>query len=402
MAELMVDDHSELRNLSGAEDLFSILETWEECVSGGAGASPSPAMTTPAYSQSSTGGSESGGAVAGARPMGSRSRRRPSGDEKRGVSGGRVAPVQKKQKCSSAAVAVHDAAEADDGEAKISHIAVERNRRKQMNEHLAVLRSLMPCFYVKRGDQASIIGGVVDYIKELQQVLRSLEAKKHRKAYAEQVLSPRPTAASAASPRPLLIKPTPPPLSPRVAVPISPRTPTPGSPYKPPPPPPAASGGGAGGITRLPPPAIYMAAASPAASSSSSCYSHDQQLYPTTAQPYLPTLDSLVTELAAQAAAAGVGRPAAAAAAAAAGLTLLDVRVEFAGPNLVLKTVSHRAPGQALKIIATLESLSLEILHVSVTTVNDDTMVHSFTIKIGIECELSAEELVHEIRQTFL
>lgn len=33
---------------------------------------------------------------------------------------------------------------------RMSHITVERNRRKQMNEHLAVLRSLMPCFYVKR------------------------------------------------------------------------------------------------------------------------------------------------------------------------------------------------------------------------------------------------------------
>lgn len=35
-------------------------------------------------------------------------------------------------------------------ENKISHITVERNRRKQMNEHLSVLRTLMPCFYAKR------------------------------------------------------------------------------------------------------------------------------------------------------------------------------------------------------------------------------------------------------------
>ncbi|CAL4888743.1 unnamed protein product [Urochloa decumbens] len=397
---IMVDGHRELRHMSGgAEDLFSILETWEECMTGGGGGggggggASSPAMaTTPAYSQSSTGGSESGGgAVAGAsRPTGS-SRRRSSGDEERG-SVGRGAPVPKKHKCSAMAAAQDMAA--DEGAAKMSHIAVERNRRKQMNEHLAVLRSLMPCFYVKRGDQASIIGGVVDYIKELQQVLRSLEAKKHRKAYAEQVLSPRPAAVSAASsPRPP-VKPTPPALSPRLAVPISPRTPTPGSPYKPTPAP--ASGGVAAG-SRLPHPAaaanmLPSPAMTPTTSSSSSCYSHDQQHYPTiAAQPYLPTLDSLVTELAA----AGRGRPAA-------GLAIPDVRVEFAGPNLVLKTVSRRAPGQALKIIAALESLSLEILHVSVSTVDDDTMVHSFTIKIGIDCELSAEELVHEIQQTFL
>jgi hypothetical protein len=207
-----------------------------------------------------------------------------------------------------------------------------------------------------QGDQASIIGGVVGYIKELQQVMRSLEAKKHRKAYADQVLSPR-TGAAAASPRPPLVKSTPP-ISPRVAVPISPRTPTrPGSPYILP------SGGG-----RLPhPAAAYMMMASPAvtttaSSSSTSSYhslSHDHQ--------HLPTLDSIVTELAAHAAAMQAALP--------------DVKVEFAGPNLVLKTVSRRAPGQALKIIAALGSLSLEILHVSVSTI-DDIMVHSFTIKV--------------------
>jgi hypothetical protein len=33
---------------------------------------------------------------------------------------------------------------------RMTHIAVERNRRKQMNEYLAVLRSLMPPSYVQR------------------------------------------------------------------------------------------------------------------------------------------------------------------------------------------------------------------------------------------------------------
>lgn len=37
-----------------------------------------------------------------------------------------------------------------EGQQKVSHITVERNRRKQMNDNLSVLRSLMPCFYVKR------------------------------------------------------------------------------------------------------------------------------------------------------------------------------------------------------------------------------------------------------------
>ncbi|CAN4076251.1 unnamed protein product [Withania somnifera] len=61
---------------------------------------------------------------------------------------------------------------------RMTHIAVERNRRKQMNEHLAVLRSLMPESYVQRGDQASIVGGAIEFVKELEHILQSLEAQK--------------------------------------------------------------------------------------------------------------------------------------------------------------------------------------------------------------------------------
>lgn len=61
---------------------------------------------------------------------------------------------------------------------RMTHIAVERNRRRQMNDHLNTLRSLMPPAYVQRGDQASIIGGAIDFVKELEQLLQSLEAQK--------------------------------------------------------------------------------------------------------------------------------------------------------------------------------------------------------------------------------
>ncbi|KAK3211232.1 hypothetical protein Dsin_015938 [Dipteronia sinensis] len=61
---------------------------------------------------------------------------------------------------------------------RMTHIAVERNRRKQMNDYLAVLRSLMPPSYVQRGDQASIIGGAINYVKELEQHLQFLESHK--------------------------------------------------------------------------------------------------------------------------------------------------------------------------------------------------------------------------------
>ncbi|CAD5164882.1 unnamed protein product [Musa acuminata subsp. malaccensis] len=215
----------------------------------------------------------------------------------------------KKRKLSDSPVSPTEAG-IHDGQQKTSHIAVERNRRKQMNEHLSVLRSLMPCFYAKRGDQASIIGGVVDYIKELQQVLQSLEAKKQRKVYSE-VLSPRPL------------------------------------PYM---------------------PKMQQNYVSPTLASS-----HESS------SPFFSSISEL---------AANSKSPVA------------DVEVKFSGPNVILKTASHRIPGQVLKIIAALEGLALEILHVSIST-TDDTMLNSFTIKIGIECVLSAEELAQAIQQTF-
>ncbi|XP_015086616.1 transcription factor FAMA [Solanum pennellii] len=68
---------------------------------------------------------------------------------------------------------------------RMTHIEVERNRRKQMNEHLHVLRSLMPSSYVQRGDQASIVGGAIEFVRELEQLLQCLESQKRRKLYGD-------------------------------------------------------------------------------------------------------------------------------------------------------------------------------------------------------------------------
>lgn len=80
---------------------------------------------------------------------------------------------------------------------RMTHIAVERNRRKQMNEHLTVLRSLMPVSFIQRGDQASIIGGAIDFVKELEQLLQSLQAqaqKRRKQCELEGCQSPKSTA----------------------------------------------------------------------------------------------------------------------------------------------------------------------------------------------------------------
>lgn len=61
---------------------------------------------------------------------------------------------------------------------RMTHITVERNRRRQMNVYLSSLRSLIPSSYILRGDQASIVGGAIDFVKLLEQQLQSLEAQK--------------------------------------------------------------------------------------------------------------------------------------------------------------------------------------------------------------------------------
>ncbi|CAH1430226.1 unnamed protein product [Lactuca virosa] len=237
-------------------------------------------------------------------------------------------PRSKKRKVSSA----EEGCENSDGQLKISHVTVERNRRKQMNEHLTVLRSLMPCFYVKRGDQASIIGGVINYITELQQVLQSLEAKKQRKVYSD-VLSPR----LISSPRTLPLSPRKPPLSPRPSLPISPRTPQSASPYR----------------HRLPSATSYLLSPSSMANTTpaSPCNSSSNS----------DTINELVANSKS---------------------SIADVEVKFSGPNLLLKTLSPRLPGQATKIVSVLEDLSLEILQATINTDNE-TMVNSFTIKVS-------------------
>ncbi|KAK8571707.1 hypothetical protein V6N12_027782 [Hibiscus sabdariffa] len=79
---------------------------------------------------------------------------------------------------------------------RMIHIAVERNRRKQMAEHLRVLRSLMPASYVQRGDQASIVGGAIEFVSELEQLLERLESQKARRLYGEPSMQTRDSSSS--------------------------------------------------------------------------------------------------------------------------------------------------------------------------------------------------------------
>ncbi|XP_021748516.1 transcription factor bHLH57-like isoform X2 [Chenopodium quinoa] len=107
------------------------------------------------------------------------------------------APVKEKRKRKRATRPAKNKQEVETQ--RMTHIAVERNRRRQMNEHLNALRSLMPPSYVQRGDQASVIGGAIDFVKELEQMLQSLQAQKKLRQIEENgdvSVSPSSTSSS--------------------------------------------------------------------------------------------------------------------------------------------------------------------------------------------------------------
>lgn len=76
----------------------------------------------------------------------SRKRRPGEGEGNRAATAGPLQQGKKKRKRKPKVCKNKEEAETQ----RMTHIAVERNRRKQMNEHLSVLRSLMPESYVQR------------------------------------------------------------------------------------------------------------------------------------------------------------------------------------------------------------------------------------------------------------
>ncbi|KAH7300891.1 hypothetical protein KP509_23G002400 [Ceratopteris richardii] len=192
----------------------------------------------------------------------------------------------------------------EEGGERTAHISVERNRRKQMNEHLAILRSLMPSSYVQRSDQASVIGGVIEFIKELQQLLTSLETQKRRRTYVMESINPR-MANKGSIPHGNVI----------------------------------------------------------------------DQL----------NLQGVKQELVASSRS-----------------EFADVEVKLAGGcEVLLRALCHKVErGQLQHLIAALECLSLQILHLNITTVQQ-SILYTFTLKIGIDCQLSVDDLAAVGQQIF-
>ncbi|GAB2295709.1 hypothetical protein Dimus_029863 [Dionaea muscipula] len=255
---------------------------------------------------------------------------------------------------------------------RMTHIAVERNRRKQMNEHLRVLRSLMPTSYVQRGDQASIIGGAIEFVRELEQLLQCLESQKRRRLYGHDQG--------------------------------------------------AVGGGGGGGMSIMP------AAGDPSSQQHGTVVvleddsnnnnnndndndSNPLQLLQWQAPPFLPPnyfptggggvdleLDERIsTNNMSTAAAAGLIREEVAECKS----CIADVEVKLLGFEALIKILSRRRPGQLIRAIAALEDLQFTILHTNITTI-EHTVLYSFNVKIASDqLRFRAEDIANSVQQIF-
>ncbi|RLN07367.1 transcription factor bHLH94 [Panicum miliaceum] len=229
---------------------------------------------------------------------------------------------------------------------RMTHIAVERNRRRQMNEYLAALRSLMPEPYVQRGDQASIVGGAIDFVKELEQQLQCLEAQK-RTLLAHQHKAAKPDATPMHHSSSSSAKAT------------------------------------AAGTTACMEPAA-------AATTTSNCSSSvtedaaDRVAPPPFAQfftyPQYVWCHSPRDPASSSAAEDGGGRPGVA-----------DIEVNLVETHASLRVMTPRRPGQLLGLVTGLQALRLGVLHLSVTTL-ESLVLYSISVKVDEGCGLATVE----------
>ncbi|CAN6704669.1 unnamed protein product [Malus baccata var. baccata] len=221
---------------------------------------------------------------------------------------------------------------------RMTHIAVERNRRRQMNDHLNVLRSLMPTSYIQRGDQASIVGGAIDFVKELEQLLHSLEAQKGNRKTADQIQGMNNNGNNNSS------------FSSSPASSSSPCS------------------------MAMPSNGMFMTL--------SQCRigSHDQEGITAIATAATAFEDEGTAQNKSEAA---------------------DIDVTVIQSHVNLKVQCQRRAGQLMKAILALEDLRLTVLHLNITS-SQDSVLYSFNLKIEEGCNLgSADDIARAVHQIF-
>ncbi len=201
-----------------------------------------------------------------------------------------------------------------------------------------------------QGDQASIIGSAIEFVKELEQLLQCLQAQKKRRSYTSSQLNNNVMQSSTRSNSvPMIMSPS--------GIIIKPNL------------------GGLLALTLQP----GAAAAAAAAASSAAATAAFQDLSSTDMK--------LLPEAAAAAASEsdqGLVLAAGAAAETNSKSEMANVEVKAVGSNAWIKVLAQRrSPGQLLRTMTTLEaSLDLSILHCNITTV-DNTVLYSFHVWVS-------------------
>ncbi|KAL6651296.1 hypothetical protein ACP70R_010221 [Stipagrostis hirtigluma subsp. patula] len=256
--------------------------------------------------------------------------------------GSRVQQGRRKRRRRARSVKSREDAESQ----RMTHIAVERNRRRQMNEYLAALRSLMPESYVHRGDQASVVSGAIDYVKELEQQLQSLEAHKallmaRRRQRNDDAAQRDSTARPAAQT-------------------------------------PATSGGAAGEVEEE----DEEAAAREEPPLFARFFRYPQYVWRHHAQA-LPRWEDGGAGAEEDRASGGSG----------AGSGVADIEVSVVvDAHATLRVMAPRRPGQLLGMVAGMQALGLAVLHLSAVTAADSLALYTLSLKVEEGCGLTTAD----------
>ncbi len=196
-----------------------------------------------------------------------------------------------------------------------------------------------------QGDQASIIGSAIEFVKELEQLLQCLQAQKKRRSYTSSQLNNNVMQSSTRSTSvPMIMSPS--------GIIIKPNL------------------GGLLALTLQPGAAAAAASSAAATAAFQDLSSTDMKLLPEAA--------------AASESDQGLVLAAGAAAETNSKSEMANVEVKAVGSNAWIKVLAQRRlPGQLLRTMTTLEeSLDLSILHCNITTV-DNTVLYSFHVWVS-------------------
>ncbi|CAM6097466.1 unnamed protein product [Calypogeia fissa] len=234
---------------------------------------------------------------------------------------------------------------------RMTHIAVERNRRKQMNDHLTALKALMPSTFVQKNDQASIIGGAVEFVKELEVLLESLLSKQRRRSSYVGILGPGSWTRFNIHPVGPLLNSTP-------------------------------SYSAAAGFS---PPMLNISTTATTSDFDpmGRLQSSGRTIMSSELLAVLPESTRMSNEVKAE-----CRSPAA------------TVEVKVLGNDAIVNITTRRRAKQLVKVIVALERLDLNILHISVTTSNT-TVLYTFNAKVGPDCRMAVNHIAAALLQTF-